>query len=161
MVGEYWQFENAVIYQWEEKILRIRPLPSTVEDYNEDPEIFRRSAVEPADLNARDTAGLVRDLRQAGLPFLKALADYYHRFSFSSVSFIVVILSISMGGRFRKNIMLMSLLTSLSVAVVFYIMEMISMMMARLGMIPPIVGAWFPVFFFTGVGVILVKYSKT
>jgi lipopolysaccharide export system permease protein len=131
------------------------------EDYTEDPDIFRRSAVDPADLSAKDAVLLVRDLKSAGLPYMEALADYYHRFSFSTVSFIVVILSISMGGRFRKNILLMSLLTSLAVAVVFYIMEMISMMMAKMGYIPPFIGAWFPVFVFVTLGVILVRHSKT
>jgi lipopolysaccharide export system permease protein len=158
--GEYWIFNNAVIYEWEGEYIKIKNLPTTT-DYTEDPEIFRRSAVDPADLSAHDAAYLVRDLREAGLPAIEALADYYHRFSFSTVSFIVVILSISMGGRFRKNIMLMSLLTSLSVAVVFYIIEMLTMMMAKMGYIPPFIGAWFPVFLFTAIGIVLVRYSKT
>ncbi|MDR2133690.1 MAG: LptF/LptG family permease [Treponema sp.] len=46
-------------------------------------------------------------------------------------------------------------------AVIFYVMEMISMMMARLGYIPPIVGAWFPVFTFIVIGVLLLRSSKT
>jgi lipopolysaccharide export system permease protein len=104
---------------------------------------------------------LIKDLQQAGLPYISAQADYYHRFSFSAVSFIVMILSISTGGRFRKNIMLMSLLTSLSAAVVFYIMEMLSMMMAQFGYIKPLIGAWFPVAFFSLLGLTLVVHAKT
>ncbi|GMO23538.1 MAG: LptF/LptG family permease [Termitinemataceae bacterium] len=156
----YWLFHNPIVYEWEDKKLRAHDFRQT-EDYDEEPGIFRRNAVAPEDLSARDAAGLVRDLKMAGLPFVEAQADYYHRFSFSAVSFIVVILSISMGGRFRKNIMLMSLLTSLSVAVLFYIMEMITMMLAKMGYVPPFIGAWFPVFFFTVVGIVLVRYSKT
>jgi len=57
--------------------------------------------------------------------------------------------------------MLMSLATSLGVAVVYYVVEMVTMMMARLGYIPPIVGAWFPVALFILLGIILVRYSKT
>ncbi|GMO45255.1 MAG: LptF/LptG family permease [Termitinemataceae bacterium] len=167
----YWLFSNAVIYTWQEKdtiekdsIERdvvVNDFISGMEDYNEDPDVFLRNSVAPEDLSAHDAGMLVRDLKSAGLPYIEAQADYYHRFSFPSVSFIVVILSISMGGRFRKNIMLMSLLTSLSVAVVFYIMEMITMMMAKTGYIAPIAGAWFPVFFFVALGVVLVRYSKT
>jgi lipopolysaccharide export system permease protein len=66
-----------------------------------------------------------------------------------------------MGGRFRKNILLMSLFTSLAVAVVYYIAEMLSMTMAGLNIIPPIVGAWFPVFFFFIVGLLLLRSAKT
>jgi lipopolysaccharide export system permease protein len=155
-----WVFSNAVIYEWEGDFLRVRPFTPR-EPYTENPDIFRRSSVDSEELSARDVGLLVQDLKIAGLPYLKALSDYYHRYSFSSVSFIVVILSISMGGRFRKNILLMSLLSSLGIGVVYYIMEMISMMMAGLGYIPPIVGAWFPVVFFTIIGIVLVRYSKT
>jgi lipopolysaccharide export system permease protein len=158
--GEHWIFSNAYIYLWEGSLLRVREFTDG-SDYTEEPEVFGRNAVDAADLSARDAALLVEDLRQSGLPYLSAQADYYHRFSFSSVSFIVIILSISMGGRFRKNIMLMSLLTSITVAVVFYIMEMLSMMMAKLGMIQPLMGAWFPVIFFSMVGLVLVRYAKT
>jgi lipopolysaccharide export system permease protein len=158
--GEYWVFSNAYIYKWEGSLLRVSEL-SGVSDYTEEPEVFGRRSVDAADLSARDAGLLIKDLRQAGLPYVSAQADYYHRFSFSSVSFIVIILSFSMGGRFRKNIMLMSLLTSLTVAVVFYIMEMLSMMMAKLGIIQPLIGAWFPVIFFSVLGMALVTHAKT
>jgi lipopolysaccharide export system permease protein len=158
--GEHWELVNAVIYQWEQGMLRVRPLPET-DIYREQPDTFRRSAVNVEDLPARDAGLLVKDLQNAGLPFIEALANYYHRFSFATTSFVVMILSISMGGRFRKNILLMSLLASLGTAVVFYVMEMITMMMARLGYIPPFFGAWFPVGTFIVIGVLLLRSAKT
>jgi lipopolysaccharide export system permease protein len=158
--SERWVFSSPLIYEWDDKFLRVKNLVLS-EDYAEDPETFRRSSINSQDLSVRDAHGLVNDLKEAGLPYVNALADYYHRFSFSSVSFIVVILSISMAGRFQKNIMLMSLFTSLSIAVVFYVIEMITMMMGRLGYIPPVVGAWFPVIFFIIIGLFLVFNAKT
>jgi lipopolysaccharide export system permease protein len=162
--GEYWDFSNAVIYQWDTGFLRAKPLEPTsvaASAYRESPDTFRRSAVKAEELSAKQAGLLVQDLMAAGLPFTVAQADYYHRYSFSSTSLIVMILSLSMGGRFRKNILLMTLLSSLAVAVVYYVMEMISMMMARLGYIPPIVGAWFPVLTFVAVGVVLLRSAKT
>jgi lipopolysaccharide export system permease protein len=158
--GEYWNFSNALIYSWEGEFLRVKPLGAN-DTYKEHPETFRRNAVNAEDLPVRDAVGLVQDLKNAGLPYISALADYYHRYSFSAVSFVVMILSISMGGRFKKNILLMSLLASLVASVVFYVMEMISMMMARLGYIPPIVGAWFPIMIFSVLGLILLQSAKT
>jgi lipopolysaccharide export system permease protein len=158
--GEFWVLSNAVIYQWEQELLRVRPLPET-DIYREQPDIFKRSAVNVEELRARDAGLLVKDLKNAGLPFVEALSDFYHRFSFATASFVVMILSISMGGRFRKNILLMSLLASLGSAVIFYVMEMICMMMARLGYIPPLVGAWFPVGTFIAAGVMMMRSAKT
>jgi len=158
----FWELKNAVIYQYEGNILRIRPLPDSDSTlYNEPPDIFRRSSVNVEELSAKQAGFLIKDLRSAGLPFLKAQADYYHRFSFAATSLIVMILSISMGGRFRKNIMLMSLFSSLSVAVIYYIAEMLSMTMAGLKYIHPIVGAWFPVCIFIILGAALLRSAKT
>jgi lipopolysaccharide export system permease protein len=158
--GEYWQLSNPVVYEWVGDLLRVRSLGET-DVYREHPDTFRRNAVDVEDLRVRDARLLVEDLKIAGLPIIRALSDYYHRFSFSTASLVVMILSISMGGRFKKNILLMSLLASLSAAVIFYVMEMISMMMARLGYIPPFVGAWFPVGIFIVIGLLLLGNAKT
>jgi lipopolysaccharide export system permease protein len=158
--GEYWRFSNPIIYEWDNKMLRAHPLEET-DAYRELPDTFRRSAINVEDLHVWDAKLLVTDLKTAGLPFIIAQAEYFHRFSFASASFVVMILSISMGGRFRKNILLMSLLASLSAAVVFYVMEMITMMMARLGYIPPLAGAWFPVGIFIIIGILLLRSAKT
>jgi len=156
----HWEFSNAVIYQYEDDILRIKPLQVS-NSYNEHPDLFNRSAVIFEELQVREARLLVNDLRTVGLSYYKAQADYYHRFSFASTSFIVMILSISMGGRFKKNILLMSLFTSLAAAVVFYITEMLSMTMAGLNYIPPFVGAWFPVILFITIGILLLRSAKT
>jgi len=156
----YWDLKNAVIYQYEDDILRIKPLVDDT-SYNESPEIFRRSAVIYQELPAREAGLLVKDLRDAGLPYSQALANYYHRFSFSTASLIVIILSVTMGCRFKKNILLMSLFTSLSVAVVYYITEMLCMTMAGFNYIHPFFGAWFPVFLFIALGILLLRGAKT
>jgi len=159
--GEYWDLFNPIIYYWEDDgLLRSRPLPPT-DVYREEPDMFRRHAVKAEELPALQVKLLIKDLKSAGLPFIEAQADFHHRFSFATVSLIVMILSISMGGRFRKNILLMSLLASLSAAVVFYVTEMITMMMAKLGYIPTFIGAWFPVAVFITLGLWLLKGAKT
>jgi lipopolysaccharide export system permease protein len=158
--GEYWKLSNAMIYRWENGLLRVRPLDDPV-DYREHPDTFKRNAMVAEDLPVREAGLMIRDLKAAGLPFVGAQAEYYRRFSFSTVSLVIMILSISMGGRFRKNVMLMSLLTSLGSAVVFYVAEMITMMMAKLGYIPPIVGAWFPVVVFVVLGLMMLRNAKT
>jgi lipopolysaccharide export system permease protein len=158
--NERWDFVNAVHYKWEGDLLRVYPYTQT-NNFTEDPELFRRSAVDPADLNVTDAKYLIYDLKTVGLPYINAESDYYHRFSFPLTSFIVIILSLSVAGRFRKNIMLMSLLVSLGISVIYYVIEMISMMMARIGTIPPIAGGWAPVIFFMFVGATLIRFSKT
>jgi lipopolysaccharide export system permease protein len=159
--GEYWDLVNPIIYYWEnDGLLRYRLLPPT-DVYREEPDMFQRHAVKAEELPVMEERLLIQDLKAAGLPFVEAQADFHHRFSFATVSLIVMILSVSMSGRFKKNILLMSLLASLSAAVVFYVTEMLTMMMARLGYIPTFIGAWFPVAVFITLGVLLLKGAKT
>ena len=157
---DHWEFLNPVRNYWKDGILRIEDFVQD-DSFREQPESFMRHAVRPEELSVWQEGILIDDLIAAGLPFLEAQADYYHRFSFATVSFIVMILSISMGGRFKKNILLMSLLSSLSAAVVFYVMEMLSMMMAKMGYIPTLIGAWFPVAVFIILGLLLIRGAKT
>ena len=156
----YWEFKDAVIYKYEDEILKVYPLPISL-SYNEPPGMFRRNAVNVEELPAREAGLLVKDLRSAGLPFIQAQANYYHRYSFAVTPLIVMVLSIPMGGRFRKNILLMSLFASLSAAVVYYITEMLCMTMAGLNYIPPVIGAWFPVLIFVFTGLFLMGTAKT
>ena len=156
----YWDLVSAIVYRWDDGILRFQHMPFT-DEFREEPETFRRNLVNIEELHFQDARLLIEDLRIAGLPFVSALVDYHHRFSFSAVSLVVIMLSISMGGRFRKNILLMSLFASIAAAVVFYVIEMLTMMMARMGYIPPIIGAWFPVFIFVIIGFLLLKTAKT
>jgi lipopolysaccharide export system permease protein len=159
--GEYWDLVNPIIYYWDDDTwLRSGKLP-LIDVYREQPDTFMRHTVRADELPAMQVRLLVQDLKAAGFPFINAEADFYHRFSFATVSLIVMILSISMGGRFRKNILLMSLLASLSAAVIFYVMEMITMMMAKLSYIPTFVGAWFPVIVFIVIGLLLLRGAKT
>ena len=157
---DHWEFVNPVLYEWDDDFLRYRPMERT-DMYRENPDIFSRNMVEVEELRVKDARLLISDLRAAGLPFIHALANFHHRFSFASVSFVVIILSISMGGRFKKNILLMSLLSSLVSAVVFYVIEMISMMMAQSGYIPPLIGAWFPVLVFIALGFMFLRTART
>ena len=156
----YWDFRNALIYQYENGILGAKPLVNDT-SYNEHPDTFRRRSQNIQELHSREAGLFVDDLRSAGLPYFQAQADYYHRYSFASTSFIVMILSISMGSRFKKNILLMNLFTSLAAAVVYYVTEMLSMAMAGLDYIHPFTGAWFPVALFFVIGIILLRSAKT
>ena len=157
---DHWQFMNALIYSWDEGILRAYPYnPGTT--ITESPDVFKRNAVEVEELQARDAVLFIEDLKAAGLPYAAARADLHHRFSFPAASLVVILLSVSMGGRFRKNILLMSLLTTLGIAVVFYIIEMLTMMMAKMDYIPPFMGAWIPVVTFIVIGVLLMRSTRT
>lgn len=158
--GQYWDFQNTHCYSWKEGRL-VESDAGDLSRYNEPPPTFVRNAKEVEQLPASQAKLFIGDLRVSGVKIHAALSDYYRRFAFSTTPLVVIILSMSMGGRFRKNILLMSLLSSLMAAVLYYVIQMVTMMLAKLGYIPPIVGAWFPAVFFIILAFAMIQKART
>jgi lipopolysaccharide export system permease protein len=159
-VQSRWVLDDGTKYFWSHGILTERPYFEEGR-YTEDPGTFRRSAVNVEELKTQDAILFIEDLKRAGFPYFKALSDYYRRFAFSVTPLVVLLLSIPMGGRFSKNILLMSLLASLIAAVIYYVAQMVTMMFAKLGYLDPLWGAWAPVIFFIGLGILFIRTART
>ena len=129
--------------------------------FDMEPRRFQRSAREVDEMRFDEARSWVFGLRDAGQPYRQSLTEYYNRFAFSLTPFIVVLLSSALGGRFRRNVLLMSLLISLIAAVVYYVAGMIAGILAGDGLIPPIVGAWSGAILFTALGTLLFRTAKT
>ncbi len=159
--GSEWIAEETDVYSVERSggIRHLRDkMPLRLD---EPPETFRRNTTSVDELSVKDAKEYIKFMRRAGLPHAEQLSAYYRRFSFPLTIFIVLLFSISLGGRFRKNIMLMSLLLSLSVAVVYYVVQMITMILSKWEYISPLAGAWIPVVLFVGLGTVSMRYART
>jgi len=108
---------------------------------NDPPERFQKKTVVVNELNFEQARAYVATLKAGGLPSADAETDTLQRISFSFSPFVVVWISAAVGGRFRKNILLMSLLTSLLVSAGFIILQMVAGLLAKTGFIPPWTGA--------------------
>jgi lipopolysaccharide export system permease protein len=125
------------------------------------PDAFRRQGRNIDELRLADAQAWIQSQRDAGLPYREDLTKYHERFSFALTPFIVVFISSAIGGRFRKNILLMSLLVSLSVSVVYYVIQMVAGLVAYSGFLSPILGAWAGFLVFFVVGMSLFRLSRT
>ncbi|GMO46748.1 MAG: LptF/LptG family permease [Treponemataceae bacterium] len=127
----------------------------------EPPDTFRNNTVSVETVNAREAKEYIAQLQRTGLPSAEARSVYYKKFSFPSVVFIVVFLSIGLSGRTRKNVMVMSLVFTLTASMLFYVTQMITMLLAKFGALSPFSGAWIPVIAFIALSIGLVRNAKT
>jgi len=158
-----WELNRARIFKfnnynieekYENKLLR--------DTIIEPPATFKRMVKDINELKRSEAKDWIYSIRRAGLPiYREALVDYYERFSFSLTPFIVIFISSSLGGRFKKNILLMSLLSSLSISVLYYVLKMILILLAKQGYLQPITGAWGAFILSTISGIILYKNART
>lgn len=127
----------------------------------EPPETFQNNVISVETVDCATAKVYIEHLQKVGLPFAEALSLYYKKFSFPFILFIVVFLSVGLSGKTRKNVMLTSLFLSIGSAVLFYVTQMITMLLAKFEYISPFSGAWLPVFLFVVLASVVLRYART
>ena len=157
-----WNLQYPVQYSpKDEKIVMTSASSDFINQLTESYEIFRKTNVDVEAVTAGEAKVYIDHLKKAGLPYNEELSEYYKKFSFPFIIFIVVFLSIGLTGRTRKNVLLISLASCISASVLYYVTMMVTMVFAKHGYISAFAGAWFPVIFYTMLSIILLRYSRT
>jgi len=159
--GSSWVLEDSVCYSFLELNKVTMSNNNTPIQLTEMPQTFMRNITSVDELSIKEAKSYIEKMKKAGSPFAEQLSNYYKRFSFPLTIFIVLFFSISLGGRFKKNIMLMSLLLSLSIAVAYYVMQMVTMLFAKWEYISPFSGAWLPAIFFIITSILILRNART
>ncbi len=162
-----WNGENWILHRC--RIFRLTDAGYIEEEANSysskrisaGPGIFRRISRDIDEMASFEARSYISQLKRAGLPYQEALSKYHRKFSFALTPLIVVLIASSVGGLFQKNVLLMSLLASLSIVVVYYVIQMVAMTLSRNGYLPPIFGAWTSFTIFLGVGIGLLRIART
>jgi lipopolysaccharide export system permease protein len=130
---------------------------------DEPPDTFQKLNRSIEEMNVADSQRYISLVRRAGLTdfYREALTDYYRKYSFACTSFIVAFIASSLGSTFKKNILLMSLLSALVISVVFYVAQMVTAILAKNDYLPPLAGAWTPFTLFLVLGFMLFRTART
>ena len=130
-------------------------------ELNIEPTSFKRITQSVDELRFASALAWVESLQKSGLPFRAALTKLYERFSFACTPFMVAFIACSIGSRFRKNILLLSLLVSLMLAVIYYVIQMVAGLLATFQILSPQVGAWIGVVLYFVVGTVSFRRART
>ncbi len=159
---EHWRLSNAIQYTPVDNILEVTDVDeSIIQRLTEPPETFRNNTISVETVDTQAARVYIDHLQKAGLPFNEELSEYYKKYAFPFILFVVVFLSIGLSGKTRKNVMLISLASSISAAVLFYVTQMVTMLMAKFGVLSPFMGAWFPVVLFVVLSIFFMKHART
>lgn len=158
----HWELEMPVQYEMVDGTLKIAPYSEDlVSQLTESYEIFRKTNVDVQSVSAQEAKVYINHLKKAGLPYNEELSEYYKKFAFPFIVFIVVFLSIGLTGKTRKNVLLISLASCIAASVLFYVSMMVTMVLAKHGYISAFAGAWSPVIFFTIISIVLLRFART
>ncbi|MBQ9630030.1 MAG: LptF/LptG family permease, partial [Treponema sp.] len=148
-----WKLENAIQYSIigsdaSKNVIKKMAEKQFLDRLVEPSETFKNTVVEIEEVNTKIAKEYIQHRIKKGLPYNEALSLYYKKFAFPFIVFIVVFLSIGLSGKTKKNVMLTSTALSIASATLFYVTQMITMLLAKFGYLSAFVGAWFPVFLF-------------
>lgn len=160
--GDAWNFNGVRRFFWKDGYLTDQALGSWSDSaYNEHPDTFKGGGKPSDELKLAEARIQISLLKKSGLPSAALETRYLQRYAYALVPLLVSLLSAALAGWFRKNILLMSLLVSLSGAVVYYVSQMITSIMAESGTIPPWAGAFLPLLLFLALIASLFKLRQT
>ena len=143
------------------EIIQERYDEHTDEWVDEAPRTFRLDTRELEEMNGGQALQWIDTQRRAGLPYLRVQAEFYQRFSRALTPFLVVLFAGALGGRFKRNILLMSLLASLGLSAAWYIVRMIASLLSEIGIVSPLAGAVVPYLAFLFIGIQLFRRAGT
>jgi lipopolysaccharide export system permease protein len=162
--GTNWVLRKCRMFRWDNDNKQFEE--ESVSSYDgknltEKPDVFKKLTRNIDEMEFTDAYEWIESLKKAGRPYQGALSEYYKKFSFALTPIIVALISCSIGGILKKNVLLMSLFLSICIVVVYYVTQMLSMTLASYGYIPPFMGAWSAFMMFTGIGFFLFRLART
>jgi len=160
--GENWVLQNTRRYSWDGELLREGRVGQLNEkSLAEPPATFRKSTRRVEEMGVEQAQVFVTQLRRAGLPYREALTEFYRKYFVALNPLIVILIATGVGGRFRKNVLLLSLLAALLLSVAYYVSQMITLILAKNALIPPLAGAGFSFLIFLAGGLLILRTART
>jgi len=162
----YWELREARVFTWnaDRTFLEESYFPVFTSDkLTLNPKIFKSVEMDVEELRFMPAWRYLTTLKESGRrdEYLKGVTPLYRRLTFAFVNLIVAMIACTIGSWFKKNILIISIGLSLGLAVVYYVFQMITVLLAKNGYVPPLIGAMLPELVFTFVGLNLFKNART
>ena len=128
--------EGVVIRHYEREVNEVLLL---------EPQLFRNVSNEISRMSLRLARAYLNRMKTLNPEEYAKLGTEYYKRIFSCLSPLVMILiACSINYRFKKNVLFFSLVSSIAVAVVYFVVQMVTVMLADQGVIAPYLGTLLP-----------------
>ena len=162
--GDYWVLQNATRY--------LLDVDGNVVDASKENEYHNvRLSLEPglfrnlsADIKTMELTSAVQYLSRLKAIDSKQYAifasDFYNRLLGSLTPLVLIVISCSTIFNWKKNVLIFSIIASLSIAIVFYVLQMLSLILAKQSVIPPVMGTLIPMLLLLVFSFVSILYKR-
>jgi len=143
-----WTFFDVVTHDLDpvkQSVTSKRDTSVVIENFDLEPSYFRNIS---SDIKTMELFSAVKYLERIHLlnPKLwyEAATDFANRVLGSLTPLILIFIACTINYRYKKNVLLFSIITSLFIAVIYYVVQMVTLIMAKQGVIGPVWGMVIP-----------------
>jgi len=143
-----WKLFDAVIHNLDTQKQNVdsrRENSIVIESFDLEPSYFRNIS---SDIKTMEISAALNYLQKIHIlnPKLwyEAATDFATRILGSLIPLVMIFIACTINYRYKKNVLLFSIITSLFIAVIYYVVQMVTLIMAKQGVIEPIWGMVIP-----------------
>jgi LPS export ABC transporter permease LptF/LPS export ABC transporter permease LptG len=133
----------------------------TFKELTEEPGYFKKEVKPSEQMSTLELRGYIADLSQSGFDVVRLSVQFYRKFSYPLIAFVVTLIGIpfsfTMGGKGA----LTGIALSIGIAIVYWSTSSLFEAMGNLSQLPPAMAAWSPDILFGLVGTYLLLRIKT
>ncbi len=134
---------------------------ATFKELTEEPSYFKKEVKPSEQMSAFELRRYIADLKQSGFDVVRLSVQFYRKFSFPLIAFVVTLIGIpfsfTMGGKGA----LTGIALSIGIAIVYWSTSSLFEAMGNLSQLPPAMAAWSPDILFGLAGAYLLLRIKT
>jgi LPS export ABC transporter permease LptF/LPS export ABC transporter permease LptG len=133
----------------------------TFKELTEEPAYFKKEVKPSEQMSTLELHRYIADLSQSGFDVVRLSVQFYHKFSYPLIAFVVTLIGIpfsfTMGGKGA----LTGIAVSIGIAIVYWSTSSLFEIMGNLSQLPPAMAAWSPDILFGLAGTYLLLRIKT
>jgi len=141
-----WLFSNNSVYVIDDNTVNSYTTQSTmIDDLDISVELFRNTKTDIKTMELELAISYLKKIEDYDhAQFTEIAAEFYQRLFSCFTPFVLMLIACSINYRFKKNVLLFSIISCLCIGVLYYVTQMLTLIMANQGMISPASGMLVP-----------------
>jgi LPS export ABC transporter permease LptF/LPS export ABC transporter permease LptG len=133
----------------------------TFKELTEEPSYFKKEVKPSEQMSAFELRQYIADLRQSGFDVVRLSVQFYRKFSFPLIAFVVTLIGIPFSFTMGAKGALTGVALSIGIAIAYWSTSSLLEAMGNLSQLPPAMAAWSPDILFGLAGAYLLLRMKT
>jgi lipopolysaccharide export LptBFGC system permease protein LptF len=130
-------------------------------ELTEEPAYFKKEVKPSEQMSALELRGYIADLSQSGFDVVRLWVQFYRKFSYPLIAFVVTLIGIPFSFTMGAKGALTGVALSIGIAIVYWSTSSLFEAMGNLNQLPPVMAAWSPDILFGLAGAYLLIRIRT